>query len=76
MLPIHLVARRIRAAEDQCVKCSVDRLLRARRLLTPNSMGHHTGLLAEQTSTAGRVHETANPQPSDGKANTYGARFG
>ncbi len=37
------------------MKCSGDRLLRARRLLTPNSMGLHTGLLAEQTSTAGRV---------------------
>lgn len=55
MLPIHLVTHRIRAAEDQCVKCSGDRLLRARRLLTPNPMGRHTGLLAEQTSTAGRV---------------------
>ena len=55
MLPIRLGTHRIRAAEDQCVKCSGDRLLRARRLLTPNSMGRHTGLLAEQTSTAGRV---------------------
>ena len=55
MLPIRLGTHRIRAAEVQCVKCAGDRLLRARRLLTPNSMGHHIGLLAEQTSTAGRV---------------------
>lgn len=54
MLPIHLGIPRIRAAEDQRVQCSGDRLLRARKLQNP-FLGQPADLLAEQALTAERV---------------------